>query len=221
MSNERPILFSGAMVRALLDGTKTQTRRVVKMPPSWDCIVYADCGAGMWPYASDDGKNPTYDNMEVPMVCPYGLPGHRLWVRETWYCDDYRVQSGPYLEVDGARKLLAYRADGERPYEAEQPVWKPSIHMPRWASRILLEIVSVRVERLNDCSEVNALAEGIDADELAERQDRYDVICKGSGASGRATAQLMYRELWESINGAGSWAANPWVWVVEFKRVMP
>ena len=218
---ERPILFSAPMVRALLDGSKTQTRRVVKMPPSWDCVVYADCGAGMWPYASDDGESPTYDNNEVPMVCPYGLRGYRLWVRESfWGCDMPGYGDTPCVVYDDEWKGKEYQPAEARPW-ARKFGRIPSIHMPREASRILLEIVSVHVERLNDISEADALAEGIDADELAERQDSYDIVCKGAEASGRATEQSMFRELWESINGAGSWDANPWVWVVEFKRVIP
>lgn len=213
---ERPILFSAPMVRALLDGNKTQTRRVVKMPPSWDCFVCADWGNGWWPYRSDDGESPNYDNNEIPMRCPYGQPGDRLWVRETWYCDDFRVQRGPYvkpddLDVDDARAtgMLVYAADGAAPYEAEQPVWKPSIHMPRWASRILLEIVSVRVERLQDIGSEEIEAEGVVTSDAAIMEH---------GCRARV---IDFTNLWESINGAGSWNANPWVWVIEFQRVTP
>ena len=216
---ERGILFSAPMVRALLDGTKTQTRRAVKMPGSWDCIVYADWGNGFWPYRSDDGESPSYDNNEIPLRCPYGQPGDRLWVRETWYCDHWDVQEGPYQEVAGARELLVYRADGERPYEAEQPVWRPSIHMPRWASRILLEIVSVRVERLQDITPNDAVEEGIERVRCPDDRLCYwrDYVTGGSIAGQVGS----YRSLWESINGAGSWDVNPFVWVVEFKRVTP
>lgn len=205
---ERPILFSAPMVRALLDGSKTQTRRVVKqLDPREGAVTTGGNGqpmAACW----------AYDGPVIP--CPYGVPGEHLWVRETWYCDHFDVQKGPYLEVPEARELLVYRADNERPYEAEQPVWRPSIHMPRWASRILLEIVSVRVERLNDCSEADALAEGV----KGEPCDHVRLSCDEIGCCG-PTAKGMYAALWDQINGAGAWAANPWVWVIEFKRVTP
>lgn len=238
---ERPILFSAPMVRALLDGSKTQTRRVLKVSPDlvdkvrFDRAEFADtqqrqCGT-FWGMVGDTPIGP-------PVACPYGQSGDRLRVRETFYA--YGRWVTRYSAKKGRDEWhfidMTLECDRAYQYEADNPEvplakgrggnhsgWykRPAIFMPRAACRILLEIVSVRVERLNDCSEADALAEGIDADELAERQDRYDVVCKGSGASGRATAQSMYRELWESINGAGSWAANPWVWVVEFKRVAP
>lgn len=202
---ERGILFSAPMVRALLAGTKTQTRRAVKMPPSWDCIVYADWGNGWWPYRSDDGESPNYDNNEIPLNCPYGRPGDRLWVRETW-AQPTTLDPGPTF----------YRAD----YPAcaagftnlppiDDITWKPSIHMFRRDSRILLEIISVRVERLQDISEADAAAEGWTRrpEVSADPQVHADA------------ARDWYMDLWEEINGAGSWDANPWVWVVEFRRV--
>jgi hypothetical protein len=211
---ERPILFSALMVRALLDGSKTQTRRVVKPHPSDDAFALLDHGDGWWPYRSEDGESANVDNMEYPFACPYGRPGEHLWVRETWVCDHFQVQSGPYLEASGAREHLFYRADNEHPFEApEGKFWKPSIHMPRWASRILLDVVSVRVEQLSGISEADARAEGVTI------EDRHKMgYCAGESLPPSVRA---YRELWESINGAGSWAANPWVWVVEFKRVAP
>jgi len=208
---ERPILFSAPMVRALLDGSKTQTRRVVKqLDPAMGACTTGNDGLPMpvcWAYGG-------------PVLhCPYGKPGDSIWVRETWYCDHFEVQKGPYLEVPEAHELLVYRADNERPYEAEQPVWRPSIHMPRWASRILLEIVSVRVERLQDISDADIVAEGIDMAALAESQDRFDIVCKGTGADGRATERTTWRDLWESTGG--DWEANPWCWAITFKRVTP
>ena len=202
MVKEHPILMSGAMVRAVLDGSKTQTRRVVKqLDPAMGACTTGNDGLPMpvcWAYGG-------------PVLhCPYGKPGDRIWVRETWYCDHFEVQKGPYLEVPEAHELLVYRADNERPYEAEQPVWRPSIHMPRWASRVLLEIVSVRVERLNDCSDADARAEGTPGGHGVIPSYNYN-----------ATPSEHFSHLWESINGAGSWAANPWVWVIEFKRVTP
>ena len=220
---ERPILFSGAMVRALLDDSKTQTRRVVKMPPSWDCFVCADWGDGWWPYRSDDGESPSYDNDEIPMNCPYGRPGDRLWVRETWSVDD-----------DGHIEWAIYRADGaelpELPPTRKPARWRPSIHMPRWASRILLEVVSVRVERLNDCSQMDAIAEGaVSIRSQAWDREHFPVwrylfdeaVAAGAKPPIGPTPVQAYQALWDSINGTDSWDTNPWVWVVEFKRAMP
>lgn len=205
---ERPILFSAPMVRAILAGTKTQTRRVLK---------------GVQPWGVRDGK-PEWAIADSAPTCPYGKPGDRLWVRETWYCDDYRVQRGPYLkpadmELDEARSdgTLIYRAScGDRPYEAEQPVWRPAIHMPRWASRLTLEITGVRAERLQAISQEDARAEGVhrNVDGLwsggawkhIAQPNRYSDPCNA------------FCDLWASINGGESWDANPWVWVVEFKR---
>ena len=195
---ERPILFSAPMVRAIIEGRKTQTRRVVKPVGNDDAFVLLDHGTGFWPYRSDDGESSiTADGNEAPHYCPYGQPGDRLWVREAFH--------GYHWDQPRA----VYRADGEcqrvrtqiESYEVGR--WTPSIHMPRWASRITLEVVCVRVERLNDISVSEAIAEGYDG----SVDDPIDPSVK------------WYAQLWESINGSGSWAANPWVWVVEFKRV--
>lgn len=189
----RPILFSGAMVRALLDGSKTQTRRIVKDLPPWPIteICHDAGGTGKW---MPNGPAPSGTGMAAGhwRLCPYGQPGDRLWVRET-FCD---LDDGEF----------EYRADGECDPNVV-PRWTPSIHMPRAASRILLEIVSVRVERLQDISEGDAWAEGVD------KAEALSMAC----ADGATAA---YSALWQRINGAGSWEANPWVWVVEFKRVM-
>lgn len=205
---ERPILFKGPLVRAILSGQKTVTRRLLKMPH------------GFWETSS------TGELVPIPTNCPYGQRGDRLWVRETWYCDHFEVMRGPYLKPDDLDVgeaiddgTLVYGADGLAPYEQEQPTWKPSIHMPRWACRILLEITAVRVERLQDISDAEIEREGIDLDALADGQDRYDMCHAGSGADGRPTLRTAWRHLWESTGG--DWDANPWVWVVEFKRVTP
>lgn len=215
---ERSILFSGAMVRALLAGTKTQTRRVVKLKPHQQ-IEERDDGTP-WPWMYDGERD-----ADAWMACPYGQPTDRLWVRETWYCDDYRVQRGPYvkpndMDLDEARDdgTLIYRASsGDRPYEAEQPVWRPAIHMPRWASRITLGITSVRVERLQDISEADAQAEG--ATPIPDHCDHVRLACADIGCSGPQPHRLGFRAIWQDINGPTSWDANPWVWVVEFERV--
>lgn len=199
---ERPILFSAPMVRAIMAGTKTQTRRVVKPVGQDDGFVLKDYGDGWWPYRSDDGESPMKGDNEIPHSCPYGQPGDRLWVRETW------------LTVDGERAF--YRADyAHNPKgDSEHGVaWRPAIDMARWASRITLEVTSVRVERLQDISEADAVAEGAP-------EGPTPMACMYSQA---AVLKTRYREgfaaLWEQINGPGSWDANPWVWVVQFRRV--
>ena len=179
---ERPILFSAPMVRAILDGSKTQTRRLVKPQPS---IL-----AGELLCWKDDAL--TDDQMAD--LCPNGQPGDRLWVRETF-------AEGIHQMADANH--WAYAADRFGTQQRLSDRWKPSIHMPRAASRITLEINSVRVERLQDISEADAMAEGVNAGKYLGLE--------------RANARA-FSELWESINGPDSWAANPWVWVIEFRR---
>lgn len=221
MTKERPILFSGAMVRAILDGRKTQTRRVVKhrgtIPPPWatyaeelsqlkyDLSAWAPSGIFMWSEEQTPGEplKPLRrwpfegDEAELPgayaIPCPYGQPGDRLWVRET-----HSLRILPEESSDG-KGIAWYRADGDV-YQGMLR-WRPSIHMPRWACRLELEITGVRVERLNDCSDADAAAEGWPG---------FNETSLDSMA--------WYSDLWEQINGAGAWEANPWVWVVEFKR---
>lgn len=222
---ERPILFSGEMVKAILEGRKTQTRRVIKKHP----LIEAG-------FSDNYIKNP--DNFVID-DCPYGAIGDQLWVRET-FClesnfnmDD--IESYPPPFKDG-RPIKHYEDDvwgsyWEQPhYRATDPTpelviegeggdepgvrWKPSIHMPRWASRIMLEITGVRVERLQEIGCDDALAEGIDYSK-----------CDPSNAHQywREEAVAKFQELWDSINakrGYG-WGTNPYVWVIEFKRVAP
>lgn len=206
---DRPILFSGQMVRALLDGRKTQTRRMVKPQFAHDAIP-CEMGAtnerghqisghsGVW-WCDAEG------NQENAVRCPYGQPGDRLWVRETWAQPDRRSAGfSPYI----------YAADWK---EQDRPKhrWKPSIHMPKAAIRILLEVTGVRVERLQDISEADAIAEG-----CTKNHNNYfwGGPHKAGGLKQMATARQAYQDLWESINGTESWDANPWVWVVEFKQ---
>lgn len=197
---ERPILFSAPMVRALLAGRKTQTRRVVRHPHvaeieawhfngvSWRFGVYGEGGG-----AADLGG----------MRCPYGVEGDRLWVRETW------------AKAGEAGDAVEYRADNHDPRAAR---WRPSIHMPRWASRLTLAVTGVRVERLQDISESDAIAEGIE-EHRGVKAAGVSSAWRDYGNVGRWCPDSVesYRSLWESINGRGSWAANPWVWVVEFE----
>ena len=208
---ERPIIFSGPMVRALLDGNKTQTRRVVKMKPHHQ-IEERDNGTP-WPWMYDGERD-----ADSWMACPYGQPGDRLWVRETYYLTDngdeeYAVYAA---DSDAVREHLASLDQLPPSFPADVKYrhrkLRPSIHMPRWACRITLEITSVRVERLQDISFADAAAEGLQY--TSERLDRWSA----DGSSWHATPQQAYRALWEQIHGPGSWPANPWVWVLEFNR---
>lgn len=204
---ERPILYCAPMVRSVLDGSKTQTRRVVK--PS-------HCG-----YARDSDTDgdllAALDACDISQsISPYGQPGDRLWVRET------------FREWGGTEKRIDYRATTDVPNPDAN--WKPSIFMPRAASRINLEITAVRVERLHDISEADAVAEGLACITKDGDRTRKYGIPDADGMPGtddhgwpwnewRSDPREAYRKLWESINGPGSWDLNPWVWVIEFKRI--
>lgn len=205
------------MVRALLAGTKTQTRRVVKPVGNDDSFVLQDYGDGWWPFRSDDGETAMKGDNEIPHSCPYGRPGERLWVREAW----------GDMARPGYQPVYAYRADPELGEGWALPPgfkWRPSIHMPRAASRITLEVTGVRVERLQDISEADAIAEGIEGFELPECGGRFWLDYRLTDAEAGCSPALKspvdsYRWLWESINGPGSWDANPFVWVVEFRKL--
>jgi hypothetical protein len=197
---ERPILFSGPMVRALLDGSKTQTRRVMKEKH----------------LAFMDGVNSGRCTGPVTDICPYGQVGDKLWVREafnTCSCGDIDETAKVY------RATFIKGREDCCPYCFTPIKFKPSIHMPRWASRISLEITEVRVQRLNDISEADALAEGIRWPDKNGR--RYQPPIDLTGFSNWRFAADQYAELWDSINGPGAWALNPLVWCVSFKMVKP
>jgi len=189
----RPILFSAPMVRALLAGTKTQTRRVCKPANESNLTFVTRCG-GFW--GDEDG--------DVLFTCPYGQPGLRLWVRETWAYETHALASKHY-EQEGP---WVYAADNRGTQGRLCDRWRPSIHMFRAASRLTLEITGVRVERLQDISEADAIAEGWPKQ-----------IDPGAHTGGNGGPFDWYRALWESINGPGSWDANPWVWCISFKVV--
>jgi hypothetical protein len=195
---ERGILFSAPMVRAILAGTKTQTRRVVRGP-----IEYLGPSGGQddlsswgWFFDGQDqhgymvlarGMNERFDNGFISIPCPYGVPGDRLWVRETWRGE------GP--------STVQYRADGG---DVGTLKWRPSIFMPRAYSRIDLEVTEIRVQRVQEITEEDAYAEGI------------------SGGDSMGDPVGEYAKLWDSINGKRApWASNPWVWALTFRRVRP
>lgn len=198
MTTERPILFSAPMVRALLAGTKTQTRRVVK-----DTGLYAIDAAVHGP------ETAARELLALASRCPYGQPGHKLWVREAWRTDSDHddkpprdIHEGVHVWYEAGRGLSAIRG------LSRMGKLRPGMFMPRWASRITLEVSEVRVERLQAISEADAIAEGI-----------------GRTASGHWLPgpcdhpEWAYHQLWDQINGAGAWDLNPFVWCVSFRRI--
>jgi len=207
---ERPILFSAAMVNAILAGQKSQTRRTIK--PSWSrCLDL------------DDSE----DRAKAVVSCPYGQPGDRLWVKETWRPDlnNDDFTSCVAYRADGANVLIANTAaaadawmDARRPEEQYpqmlQAKWRSPLFMPRWASRITLDVVSVRIERVQSISTNDAMAEGLHG---PLTNPELDKVVSQIGRGPRSA----FQELWDSINGkkpGRDWASNPFVWCVEFKR---
>lgn len=244
---ERPILFNAPMVRAILQGRKTQTRRLVKDLRGFGRVTEfgaSDTAGYDWHFRDRDMRWNDLRNDQLMQTCPYGQPGDRLWVRETWVellhtspatdepllCEGDKLiehatcwtdaQGHKRWNYDG--KVIAYRAtssvefcdgdgcSGEFADRDDMPRWRPSIHMPRWARRIMLEVTGVRVERLQDISESDAIAEGIMRDGEGWRGV--------PGLPWFASPIAAFRSLWESLNGDGSWDANPFVWVVDFFR---
>ena len=242
---ERGMIFNSEMVRAILDGRKTQTRRIMKVQPEsnqlgllliTDSTKHSDIGKYHWAESNATGNHVR----SKLFSSPFGAVGERIWVRETWatlgnedgcYVDwednlckgDERSAAGIYRasceQRPGDYGLWSIPDDAYwKPHTKEhkfEGAWRPSIHMPRWASRILLEITDVRVERLNAISEEDARAEGI-----------IDGGCLNCGepepcgcANPEPDATDAFAYLWQSIYGQDNWNANPWVWVIEFKRV--
>lgn len=222
---ERPILFSGPMVRALLDGRKTQTRRLVKpqpqeggLRPGWHVTV----GGVNYPI---DPRASSRRNLAD--ACPFGSPGDRLWVRETFSAwSGGGGEHGEWDEVDGVlygSESIEFAADGKcRPVR-----WRPSIHMPRWASRITLELTAVRIEPLQAISSEDAKAEGARRfDELPSlspygSDPRWSMEDPPGVDHCLGSPQMAFANLWIKLNGQDGWDSNPWVWVLEFKRVTP
>ncbi|HDY9012725.1 TPA: hypothetical protein RRI78_001728 [Klebsiella pneumoniae] len=213
---ERGMIFNAEMVRAILDGRKTQTRRPIK----WKQTRFTEIGerddGSKWPW-SEDAEHAC----DFWHPCPFGAVGDRIWIRESFFPAPLEMQYTPPRKTmwniayrDGVQmEKLAPAEYNPLIYNYER--WTPSIHMPRWASRILLEITDVRVERLNAISEEDARAEGI-----------IDGGCLNCGepepcgcANPEPDATDAFAYLWQSIYGQENWNANPWVWVIEFKRV--
>lgn len=222
---EKPILFSGPMVRAILDGTKTQARRVVKPKP----VSLGGPAPKVFVHPADASAEFSDRGGFCVQVTksPYGKPGDRLWVRETWAdWTDVDSERCVVYQSDGlARKVLCdYGGDGDPVELVEEttpiwPVekWRPSIHMPRWASRLTLNVTGVRVERVQEISHEDCIREGVDSGRWT--------ACDGKRTlpAGHSNARNRFRALWDSINadrGFG-WQSNPWVWVIEFERAAP
>lgn len=240
---EKPILFSAPMVLALLEGRKTQTRRIVKPsivqhiefmggngedPTEFD---FVGLKYGQW--RSDSGKEMPAEWLiycteypeegAIPIGHGYGAVGDRLWVREAWRAHD-AFDHHPPRDIP-AGQLLIFEADGDKETFPGTGKYRPPMFMPRWASRINLEIVGVRVERLQDISEADARAEGCITEEIISGYDNQPIQVpkeipdeSGKGMVGWENCRDWYADLWESLNGPDSWDANPWVWVIEFRK---
>lgn len=184
---ETGLMFKAPLVRSILDGSKTQTRRILKLRPGFD---FEECDDGrLWPWAEHPDRGD-----DVWMPCPYGGPGDRIYVRETFAHGIHAMAAA--REEDGP---FVYAADGTTEGRLGNK-WTPCLLMPKYAARIWLDVTGVRVERLQDITDADALAEGV---------DRTNTSIPGY-------ARERFRQLWESTGG--DWAANPWVWVIDFKR---
>ena len=183
---ERPIMMTSESVRAILDGRKTQTRRVMKPQPELRCNFYEFGGAG---WSCSITSITPIDGHSLYYACPYGVPGDRLWVRESWTSSGMALY---WKATDGADRVAN---------------WNSPIFMPRWASRLTLEVVSVRVERLTDISDSDCYAEGIIS-------PQNDIL---------GEPYYSFKDLWDSINAKRGypWSSNPWVWVISFRVVQP
>lgn len=223
MRATKPILFSGPMVRALLAGSKTQTRRTVKPQPFGSTTINQDCVTsefGYHWYTADDRGDPTIEHWKA-LKCPYGVPGDLLIVREAHYLTDNGDNETVVYAVDeaGVQEHLAesdkMAASFPGPQWVAHKILRPSIHMPRWASRLTLEITDVRVERLQDITADDADAECFGG--MFPGQVLPDLFPGPVDRWAHLSIPECYGRLWESINGPGSWAANPWCWAVSFE----
>nr|WP_241866186.1 hypothetical protein [Klebsiella aerogenes] len=219
------MIFNGEMVRAILDGRKTQTRRIMKVQPEpsksrpgdfWFSSKKLESMVHISDFAPGNSPIADYHLFIQEHCCPFGAVGDRIWVRETW----------ARYNIDQNSHDLAYRATTPADWP-EEGRWRPSIHMPRWASRILLEITNVRIERLNAISPEDAESEGLERTNFTGFGDEPglpsypepDVYFDPLKKQWKEYPPEAFAGLWESIYGEGSWKANPWVWVIEFKRV--
>jgi hypothetical protein len=200
---EKPIIFSAPMIRAIFDGTKTQTRRIIKNCPEYGIM---ECHYSSTGFAKDSDGNQNCSCIEFPN--PWGFAQDYLWVRETFAptYQRYEDQTGEIQYLASSHGPWFYKATDNSDKEFS---WKPSIHMPRAASRIKLEIIKIEAEKLNDISEIDAEAEGVQF--LRDIPDADETL----------TAKQLFKVLWESIHGDGSWDLNPFVWKISFIKVKP
>ncbi len=226
----RPILFSSDMVRAILDGRKTQTRRLVKYGdiktyPEWFAAIYPDGGGNWVAWSRDMPGTAEFTKKAYPngegFLCPYGHPGDHLWVRETW---------AEFAGIEFKTEYI-YRADSIYDTPAKEPLsghrWRPSIHMPRAAARIHLHITDIRAQRLHDITEADAIAEGFAKICKDGQTWKFGIPDTDGYPGGRGwpwqhwdrSPIKAYQTLWEKINGPGSWDTNPWVWVIQFNKM--
>ncbi len=206
---ERPILMSGPLVRSTLKDRKTQTRRVLRLQPDrWEAArdesAIVACSDGVWVLTVGGVVRQSLGK------CPYGAPGDRLWVREAWAGDSMcgYVYRADHPGADLARGELD---DGEQEIRA----WRPSIHMPRWASRLTLEVTGVRVERLRAITQADAVAEG-----MPDSRDLWCMPASSLSDTSLAGPRAAFATVWDSLKPkpGAAWADNPWVWVIEFRR---
>ena len=248
---ERGMIFNGEMVRAILDGRKTQTRREVKLNLDIACLATTydwatSLAANHYQGLTEEQIQQKAESLRgvihpvilgngqmVSIICPHGKPGDRIWVRET-FCpvDDTQYGGEKWVDYRATPKFEASHPAGwdSAPNDAEALKWSPSIHMPRWASRILLEITDVRVERLNAISEEDAQREGVHTEvwdqtvvarNYAARDEFFQFWSEDMPhyVEMNQLYRSSFRSLWESIYGEEGWKANGWVWVISFKRV--
>lgn len=240
---ERGMIFNGEMVRAILDGRKTQTRRIIKNQREGESWSVKSAVVPRCPGHTHDWWLPTATRPYSALPrCPFGAVGDRIWVRETFQGPLFDFEQMEAYQDDSSKfkkpEFCVYKADGKPApefFDADENLhccWRPSIHMPRWASRITLEITDVRVERLNSISDADCIAEGIipvPKDRDDDHQFWRDYRLSGDGTFCVPTPRESFESLWKSVRGKsfdqkedtgpGSWHANPWVWVIEFKRI--
>ncbi|EBF4782383.1 hypothetical protein AC369_07265 [Salmonella enterica subsp. diarizonae] len=209
--SERGMIFNAEMVNAILSGRKTQTRRPIKWKQTRFTEIAERDDGSLWPWTEDCERGG-----DIWFACPYGEIGDRIWVRETWQVIHDHIDESSHVEYRTYAPSIPKEKDrywhtvyaehfGDESREDRGFPWRPAIHMPSWASRILLEITDVRVERLRDLSEEDAKSEGI--------------IPSAGGVLPGWEYRINFRDLWMDIYGTDNWDANPWVWVIEFKRV--